>query len=256
MLVCYFTEYCFRAWSAGCRSRYQGWRGRLLFMRRPFRIIDLVVILTSLVMISLDSQSHRIATSTFRGLRFFQILRMIRIDRRGGSFKLLASVVWAHRQELFTTVYIGFLVLIFSSFIIYLFEKGEDKSKIKSYADALWWGVITLCTVGYGDIVPTTWPGKIVASFCAMAGISFYALPAGILGSGFALKVQQNQREKHLTRRKVPAAQLIKCAWRHFSCEHSNDFSGTWKVFKKRSASHPGKIQQKQVHSTPCHGNN
>ena len=77
------------------------------------------------------------ATSAIRGLRFFQILRMLRIDRRAGTWKLLGSVIWAHRQagqlkttimsvfaqELITTVYIGFLGLIISSFLIYLVEK-------------------------------------------------------------------------------------------------------------------------------------
>jgi potassium voltage-gated channel KQT-like subfamily member 5 len=67
--------------------------------------------------------------------------------------------------------------------------------------------------VGYGDTVPQTPIGKIIASVCAVAGISFFALPAGILGSGFALKVQQHQRQKHLIRRRGPAASLIQTCW-------------------------------------------
>uniref|UniRef100_A0A158RA41 Potassium voltage-gated channel subfamily KQT member 5 n=1 Tax=Taenia asiatica TaxID=60517 RepID=A0A158RA41_TAEAS len=166
-----------------------------------------------------------------RGLRFFQILRMIRVDRRAGSFKLLASVVWAHRQELFTTMYIGFLALIFGSFLIYLVEK-KDNRKIQSFADALWWGIITLCTVGYGDTVPKTWIGKIIAALCAIAGISFFALPAGILGSGFALKVQQQQRQKHLIRRRVPAATLIQCMWRCYAADKKSTSVATWNIYK------------------------
>ena len=81
------------------------------------------------------------------------------MDRRGGTWKLLGTVIYAHRQELITTLYIGFLVLIFSSFVIYMVEK-EENDKFKSFAHALWWGVITLCTVGYGDTVPVTWKGK------------------------------------------------------------------------------------------------
>ena len=81
-------------------------------------------------------------------------------------------------QELITTVYIGFLGLIFSSFLVYLAEKDTNAKKFPNYAQALWWGVITLCTVGYGDTVPQTPAGKLVASFCALLGISFFALPA------------------------------------------------------------------------------
>lgn len=66
---------------------------------------------------------------------------------------------------------------------------------------------------GYGDVVPVTWGGKLLASSCALIGISFFALPAGILGSGFALKVQSMQRQKHLNRRRAPAATLIQCLW-------------------------------------------
>ncbi|CAH8466074.1 unnamed protein product [Schistosoma turkestanicum] len=229
ILFWFFAEYCLRLWSAGCRSRYQTWRGRLHFARRPFCIVDVIVIVASVIVLAVDSDRNMFAASALRGLRFFQILRMIRMDRRGGSFKLLASVVWAHRQELFTTVYIGFLGLLFSSFLIFLVEKKENE-KIRTYADALWWGVITLCTVGYGDTVPKTWMGKIIASFCALAGISFFALPAGILGSGFALKVQQHQRQKHLIRRRVPAASLIQCLWRCYAADPHSSSVATWKI--------------------------
>ena len=67
------------------------------------------------------------------------------MDRRGGTWKLLGSVVYAHRQELITTIYIGFLGLIFSSFLIYLVEKDENKM-FRSFADALWWGLVSECT--------------------------------------------------------------------------------------------------------------
>ncbi|KAH7701237.1 KQT-1 protein, partial [Aphelenchoides avenae] len=140
------------------------------------------------------------------------------------------SVVWAHRQELLTTLYIGFLGLIFSSFLVYLCEKNYNE-KYGTFADALWWGVITLSTVGYGDLTPSTWPGKIIGSLCALLGISFFALPAGILGSGFALKVQQHQRQKHLIRRRVPAARLIQCLWRHYCAAPESRSVATWKVY-------------------------
>ncbi|GIY12141.1 hypothetical protein CEXT_535101 [Caerostris extrusa] len=133
-------------------------------------------------------------------------------------------------QELFTTLYIGFLGLIFSSFLVFLAEKEANPKNFSNFADALWWGVITLCTVGYGDTVPITWPGKLIAAFCALLGISFFALPAGILGSGFALKVQQQQRQKHMIRRRVPAATLIQCLWRCYAADPNSMSVATWKI--------------------------
>ncbi|EGT43060.1 hypothetical protein CAEBREN_25833 [Caenorhabditis brenneri] len=227
------TEYICRVWSAGCRSRYRGISGRIRFATSAYCVIDIIVILASITVLCIGATGQVFAASAIRGLRFFQILRMLRIDRRAGTWKLLGSVVWAHRQELLTTVYIGFLGLIFSSFLVYLCEKNTN-DKYQTFADALWWGVITLSTVGYGDKTPETWPGKIIAAFCALLGISFFALPAGILGSGFALKVQQHQRQKHLIRRRIPAARLIQCLWRHYSAAPESTSLATWKVHLAR----------------------
>ncbi|XP_011494650.1 PREDICTED: potassium voltage-gated channel subfamily KQT member 4-like [Ceratosolen solmsi marchali] len=229
VVVIWFTaEFFFRLWSSGCRSRYQTAIGRLKFLRRPFCIIDVITIIASVVVLAMRSSGQVFAASALRGLRFFQILRMVRMDRRGGTWKLLGSVVYAHRQELITTLYIGFLGLIFASFLVYLAEKDDEH--FNNFAKALWWGVITLCTVGYGDAVPKTWQGKVIASFCALLGISFFALPAGILGSGFALKVQQQQRQKHMIRRRQPAASLIQALWRCYAADEHSMSIATWKI--------------------------
>ncbi|XP_047540419.1 potassium voltage-gated channel subfamily KQT member 5 isoform X3 [Vanessa atalanta] len=230
VVVWFAIEFFLRLWSSGCRSRYQGSMGRLKFLRRPFCIIDVTTILASMVVLGMGSSGQVFAASALRGLRFFQILRMVRMDRRGGTWKLLGSVVYAHRQELITTLYIGFLGLIFASFLVYLAEKDVADTKFKNFAEALWWGVITLCTVGYGDMVPQTWQGKFIASFCALLGISFFALPAGILGSGFALKVQQQQRQKHMIRRRQPAATLIQALWRCYAADEHSMSVATWKI--------------------------
>ncbi|XP_073847329.1 KCNQ potassium channel isoform X14 [Musca autumnalis] len=239
LVVIWFTmEFFLRLWSSGCRSRYQGCVGRLKFVKRPFCIIDIITIVASVVVLGMGTSGQVFATSALRGLRFFQILRMVRMDRRGGTWKLLGSVVYAHRQELITTMYIGFLGLIFASFLVYLMEKDVN-DKFSNFAQALWWGVITLCTVGYGDMVPETWQGKLIASFCALLGISFFALPAGILGSGFALKVQQQQRQKHMIRRRQPAASLIQALWRCYAADEHSASVATWKIHQVALPSPP-----------------
>lgn len=248
LVVIWFTvEFALRLWSSGCRSRYQGGVGRLKFLKRPFCIIDVITIAASLVVIAMGTSGQVFATSALRGLRFFQILRMVRMDRRGGTWKLLGSVVYAHRQELITTLYIGFLGLIFASFLVYLMEKDVNK-KFSNFAQALWWGVITLCTVGYGDMVPETWQGKIIASFCALLGISFFALPAGILGSGFALKVQQQQRQKHMIRRRQPAATLIQSLWRCYAADEHSISIATWKIHQVPLPSPPPSFHGQKIY--------
>ncbi|XP_074227581.1 potassium voltage-gated channel subfamily KQT member 1 isoform X4 [Camelus bactrianus] len=242
VLVVFFgTEYVVRLWSAGCRSKYVGIWGRLRFARKPISIIDLIVVVASTVVLCVGSKGQVFATSAIRGIRFLQILRMLHVDRQGGTWRLLGSVVFIHRQELITTLYIGFLGLIFSSYFVYLAEKdavnASGQVEFGSYADALWWGVVTVTTIGYGDKVPQTWVGKTIASCFSVFAISFFALPAGILGSGFALKVQQKQRQKHFNRQIPAAASLIQTAWRCYAAE--NPDSSTWKIYvRKPSRSH------------------
>ncbi|XP_049337285.1 potassium voltage-gated channel subfamily KQT member 5 isoform X4 [Astyanax mexicanus] len=232
MIVVFGLEYIIRIWSAGCCCRYRGWQGRLRFARKPFCVIDIIVLIASIAVVSAGSQGNIFATSALRSLRFLQILRMVRMDRRGGTWKLLGSVVYAHSKELVTAWYIGFLVLIFSSFLVYLVEKEFNK-QFATYADALWWGTITLTTIGYGDKTPQTWPGRLLSAGFALLGISFFALPAGILGSGFALKVQEQHRQKHFEKRRNPAASLIQAAWRLYSTDRSRTYlNGTWRYYK------------------------
>ncbi|XP_067945691.1 potassium voltage-gated channel subfamily KQT member 1-like [Watersipora subatra] len=234
LVVFFGVEYCVRLWSAGCRSKYIGLKGRFRFTRKPISIIDLIVVVASIVVLSAGSEGQVFAASAIRGVRFLQILRMLHVDRQGGTWRLLGSVVYIHRQELITTLYIGFLGLIFSSYFVYLAEKDEvdknGKMHFTSYADALWWGVITVTTIGYGDTVPQTWLGKIVASCFSVFAISFFALPAGILGSGFALKVQQKQRQKHFNRQIPAAATLIQCLWRVYSTNNPR-LDCTWRMY-------------------------
>ncbi|XP_062889676.1 potassium voltage-gated channel subfamily KQT member 4-like [Mobula hypostoma] len=228
MIVVFGLEYVIRIWAAGCCCRYRGLQGRLRFARKPFCVIDFIVFVASVAVIAAGTKGNIFATSALRSMRFLQILRMVRMDRRGGTWKLLGSVVYAHSKELITAWYIGFLILIFSSFLVYLAEK-EDNTEFSTYADSLWWGTVTLTTIGYGDKTPQTWLGRMLAAGFALLGVSFFALPAGILGSGFALKVQEQHRQKHFEKRRTPAANLIQAAWRLYSTDVSRPYlTATW----------------------------
>uniref|UniRef100_A0AAQ6I8X9 Potassium voltage-gated channel, KQT-like subfamily, member 2a n=1 Tax=Anabas testudineus TaxID=64144 RepID=A0AAQ6I8X9_ANATE len=232
-IVVFGVEYIVRIWAAGCCCRYRGWRGRLKFARKPFCVIDIMVLIASVSVLAAGSQGNVFATSAIRSLRFLQILRMLRMDRRGGTWKLLGSVVYAHSKELITAWYIGFLCLILASFLVYSVEK-ELNDEFETYADALWWGLITLTTIGYGDKVPKTWYGRLLAATFSMIGVAFFALPAGILGSGFALKVQEQHRQKHFEKRRTPAAGLIQAAWRFYATNLSRtDLLCTWEFYEQ-----------------------
>ncbi|XP_041848389.1 potassium voltage-gated channel subfamily KQT member 3 [Melanotaenia boesemani] len=241
------AEFALRIWAAGCCCRYKGWRGRLKFARKPLCILDIFVLIASVPVVAVRNQGNVLATS-LRSLRFLQILRMLRMDRRGGTWKLLGSAIYAHSKELITAWYIGFLSLILASFLVYLVEKDDVSVNMSdhenptaqpkpqdfdTYADALWWGLITLTTIGYGDKTPKTWAGRLLAGTFALIGVSFFALPAGILGSGLALKVQEQHRQKHFEKRRHPAAGLIQSAWRYYSTNPiREDLIATWRFYE------------------------
>ncbi|KAM9791686.1 potassium voltage-gated channel subfamily KQT member 3 isoform 1-T2 [Syngnathus typhle] len=239
------AEFALRIWAAGCCCRYKGWRGRLKFARKPLCMLDIFVLLASVPVVAVRNQGNVLATS-LRSLRFLQILRMLRMDRRGGTWKLLGSAIYAHSKELITAWYIGFLSLILASFLVYLVEKDDvspserdlpaaqlNAQDFDTYADALWWGLITLTTIGYGDKTPKTWAGRLLAGTFALIGVSFFALPAGILGSGLALKVQEQHRQKHFEKRRHPAAGLIQSAWRYYSTNPiREDLIATWRFYE------------------------
>ncbi|XP_069576593.1 potassium voltage-gated channel subfamily KQT member 3 [Brachyistius frenatus] len=241
------AEFALRIWAAGCCCRYKGWRGRLKFARKPLCMLDIFVLIASVPVVAVRNQGNVLATS-LRSLRFLQILRMLRMDRRGGTWKLLGSAIYAHSKELITAWYIGFLSLILASFLVYLVEKDDVSMNVSdhdnptaqpkpqdfdTYADALWWGLITLTTIGYGDKTPKTWAGRLLAGTFALIGVSFFALPAGILGSGLALKVQEQHRQKHFEKRRHPAAGLIQSAWRYYSTNPiRDDLIATWRFYE------------------------
>uniref|UniRef100_A0A3B4EXP6 Potassium voltage-gated channel subfamily KQT member 1 n=1 Tax=Pundamilia nyererei TaxID=303518 RepID=A0A3B4EXP6_9CICH len=241
VLVVFFgVEYFVRLWSAGCRSKYVGIWGRLRFARKPISVIDLIVVVASIIVLSVGSKGQVFATSAVRGIRFLQILRMLHVDRQGGTWRLLGSVVFIHRQELITTLYIGFLSLIFSSYFVYLAEKDAVDSSgttgFGNYADALWWGVVTVTTIGYGDKVPQTWIGKTIASCFSVFAISFFALPAVSAVRNFHLTI------------------LLSCAtsWRCFAVENFD--SATFKMFLRKRSNIPVKLRKKLKSSDKDNG--
>ncbi|CAL1281447.1 unnamed protein product [Larinioides sclopetarius] len=243
------TEYIARFWSAGCRSKYLGLYGRLRFASKPICIIDLIIIISSFLVIFLGSDGHAFGVKAIRGVRFLQILRMLHVDREGGCWRLLGSVIMEHRQEMFTALYIGFLGLVFSSYFMFLVEKdviidNMPSTAFATYADALWWGVVTMMTIGYGDKVPLTWTGRLLACISALFTVSFFALPAGILGSGFALKVQQQQRQKHFSRQIPVAATLIQTLWRCYAADKNYSSVATWKIHMKSASNATNKYNK------------
>ncbi|XP_043508352.1 potassium voltage-gated channel subfamily KQT member 1-like [Frieseomelitta varia] len=135
LVVFFGVEYMVRLWSAGCRSKYMGCCGRLRFIRKPICIIDLIVVVASMVVLSVGSNGQVFATSAIRGIRFLQILRMLHVDRQGGTWRLLGSVVFIHRQVSFIIIFTFNTLIIRLRIFLYLYndKSAEDAHYMQKY---------------------------------------------------------------------------------------------------------------------------
>ncbi|CAF1532183.1 unnamed protein product [Didymodactylos carnosus] len=242
LFTLFLSEYIIRIWSAGCRSKYRGRGGRLLFMRKAMCIVDLCVIIGYAVLLCIGMVRTEFNSQLIRYVRILQILRFLHVDRRLTSWRLLGSVVYDHRYELIATLYFCFIFLIVVAYLIWLVEKDETKNAaddmFHSFADTLWWAIITMATIGYGDKCPRTHVGKMITSCLCICGVAFWTLPSGIIGSGFALKVEQKKREKQFNRLVPAAAGLIQNWWRMVAARRPN-LTATWCIYRVESKRFP-----------------
>ena len=179
-------EYALRVWSYTEEPRYsRPVSGRIKFILSPIQLLDLLAIVPFfLVFLGLD----------LRALRAVRLLaRAARLSRYFTGLRTLGGVLQAKRYELFTVMLVLMVLLILASSLMFFAEHDVQPEAFSSIPAAMWWTIVTLTTVGYGDVFPITSVGRILAGSIAILGIGFFALPAGILGSGFMEEVQRRQ---------------------------------------------------------------
>jgi voltage-gated potassium channel len=120
----------------------------------------------------------------------------LEVGRYSEAMKTVSDVVKKTKEEVVTSIFILLILLMIVSTLMYYAEHEAQPQKFRNVFDAMWWAIITLTTVGYGDIYPVTLIGKILASIAAILGIGMFAIPAGILASGFLEEIQKKRRKK------------------------------------------------------------
>jgi voltage-gated potassium channel len=184
-------EYILRLWVSVENPRYAGSRwGRLRYAFSPLAIIDLVTLVPFYMIFFISNPDIAFL------VRFSRILWILKLGHYTPALDTLAKVVRAKKEELSVAFFFLFLVLILSSSLMYYAEHAAQPTKFTSILASMWWGVETLSTVGYGDIVPVTPLGKLIGSVVAISGIALFALPAGILASGFVAELRKEKEEK------------------------------------------------------------
>lgn len=194
--VAIFTvEYVLRIWSCTSEEKYGHplW-GRLRFAVTPVLFIDLLAILPFYV--ALIAPAGLIDLRVLRILRAVRLLaRIARLSRYSSGLRTSAGVLHAKRAELITVIVFLSILLLMASSLMFFAEHEAQPDKFANIPQAMWWSIITLTTVGYGDVTPVTGAGRFFAGVIAILGIGLFALPAGILGSGFMEEMNRRRQE-------------------------------------------------------------
>jgi voltage-gated potassium channel len=189
-VIIFSIEYIFRVWSSNHDRRYSHplW-GRLRYISSPGAIIDLLAILPFYVhvFIGLDLRVIRI-------LRLFRFLRLFRLTAYMKTTKLIKNVFRSTYNSLLLSLVLTVFLIIISSSLVYFSEHLAQPDVFSSIPQTVWWSVVTLTTVGYGDMVPITTAGKTFTSVILLAGVALLALPAGIITAGFLEELRKQQR--------------------------------------------------------------
>lgn len=188
-VILFSIEYILRVWTADLKKRYSSpILGRIKYIFSPMAMIDLLAILPFYIpfLIPVDLRF-------LRALRLFRLLRLLKIGRYSKAMQIVGSILKRKRPELTITFVIIFVLLIITASLMYYVEHDAQPGKFSSIPETLWWSVCTLTTVGYGDIVPVTPFGKFCGGVIALLGIGTFALPAGILASGFDEEVKSRR---------------------------------------------------------------
>ena len=185
------VEYVLRVWTCTEDPRYaHPVKGRLRYMVSPLALIDLMAVLPVYLVFFVNLQGLDL-----RFLRLVRLLaRIVRLGRYFSSLRTLGMVLHTKRGDLTAVVSVLFLLLVITSSMMFFAEHGAQPEEFASIPKAMWWSIITLTTVGYGDVFPVTAAGRLLAGVIAIVGIGLFALPAAILGSGFMEALEEEAR--------------------------------------------------------------
>ena len=179
------------------------WQKRWAYIKSPMALVDLMAILPFYLSI--------FVAFDLRILRVFRVLRILKIGRYSRSMQTLITVLRNESHSLIAAISVLLLFTVIAATCIYYIEHTAQPNVFSSIPASLWWALVTLTTVGYGDAVPVTALGKVFGGLITIMGICFYALPAGILSSSYTTQMQlKRDRFKDTVRSVLDDGELSK----------------------------------------------
>lgn len=180
-IAAFTLEYVARVWSSVEDPRYaHPVLGRARYALTPVALVDLAAILPFFLPLLIPVDLRFLRT-----LRLLRMIRVLKLGRYSKSIQLVYRAVQGTREQLGVVLVVISILMLMACSAIYFFENEAQPDKFSSIPAAFWWGVMTLTTVGYGDVFPVTTPGRVTATVVAFLGIGLFALPAGIVSAEF-----------------------------------------------------------------------
>lgn len=176
-VVIFSLEYLLRIFVADSKPK---------FVFSFFGIIDLLAILPFYLSFGVDLRSLR----ALRFLRLFRVLKLVRYNKAMNHF---TRAIKTAKEEILLFIFITLILIYFSAVGIYYFENEAQPEHFSSIFDSLWWSIITLTTVGYGDVYPITVGGRVFTFFILMIGLGIVAIPTGIISSALTKSIDKKE---------------------------------------------------------------
>ena len=198
--VAVFTvEYILRVWSCTVNPKFKDpVRGRLQFLVTPLALVDLMAVLPFYLPFLFPDLRF------MRAMRLFRLFRVLKLARYSESLQTFVDVLRLKKEELLLMLFAIMILLVVSSSLMYEAENAAQPDAFASIPAAMWWGIVTLATVGYGDVYPVTSWGRFIGSIVVILGIGLFALPTGVLASGFAEVLAKRKEEQKMQKFRCP----------------------------------------------------
>ncbi|MEW6996585.1 ion transporter [Colwelliaceae bacterium BS250] len=189
-IAIFTVEYLIRLWI--CIESYElkalpSLKARLKYIVSPVAIIDLIAIAPFFIslFISID----------LRQLRLLRVMRLLKLTHYFKGFTLFLTVIAKEIKSITATLMVMLFLIVIAASMMYTLENEAQPEVFGNILHSLWWSVVTMTTVGYGDVTPVTTLGKIVATFIMLIGVAIVALPAGLLAARFGEELRDRKRK-------------------------------------------------------------
>ncbi|KAI1718140.1 ion transport protein domain-containing protein [Ditylenchus destructor] len=228
LAVYFLSEFVARLWSVGADGKYQGFMGRLAYLKRPVCMMDVLILCATVFVVLVEYRFVENTAANVDKLRFLQILRLFHIDRQMTTWKLIRKMIRRSRYELMSAYYIAFMVFLTLAVCVYNIETGEESEVLdallqtnqsdtvnnndpvfNNFGDSFWFSIVSVLTIGYGDIVPRHWQSKVVVCFFSYIGLSIFSAASGLVGVGMSLMLHNQNKQKKKSKVRDLAARVI-----------------------------------------------